>query len=254
MKPLILSLALAASLACVAPASAHDREHHFDLSCNFDSHYDVQLTAQVLRFVREKSTPHEVEMHHGVLRVDGKEVAMSEADHARIAEFEAKVRSLVPQVKAIARDAADIAYTAVGEVAAAFSNDNGELRAKLDRMHGEMRARIDASFDSKPWNEKQFDAIVESTVEEMVPALVGNVTSLAIKAALSGDEAVANDIEKRANRLESEIERRVETQSKQIEARAEALCPQLMELSQLEASLDLRLPDGSRLDLLDTGH
>lgn len=251
MKPLILSLALAASLAGVAPARAHDRERHIDLSCSFDSGYDVKLTAQALHFARKSATPHEIEMHHGVLRVDGKEMAMSEADHARIAEFEAKVRSLVPQVKAIARDAADIAYTAVGEVANAFANDKGELRGKLDRMRSEVRARIDASFDSQPWNEKEFDSLVESTVSEMVPVLVGEVTSMAVKAALSGDESVANDIEKRANRLEAEIERRVETQSRQIEARAEALCPQLVELSQLEASLDLRLPDGSRLDLLD---
>jgi hypothetical protein len=249
MKPLILSLALTAALANVSAASAH--EHHTNISCSFDSRYDVQLTAEALRFARESSTPHQIEMHHGVLRVDGKEVAMSEADHTRIAEFEAKVRHLVPQVKAIARDAADIAYTAVGEVANAFAGDRSELRGKLDRMRSEVRARIEASFDTHPWNEKQFDAIVESTVQEMIPALVGEVTSMAIKAALSGDESVAQDIEKRANRLESEIEQRVEIQSRQIEARAEALCPQLVELSQLESSLELRLPDGSRLDLLD---
>ena len=247
MKRLALSLAL----LLAAPAAASAREHHFDTSCHIDSPYDLQLTAQLLRFTRADGTPRKIEMDHGRLFVDGKEQKLSDADRARIAEYEASVRALVPQVKAIARDAANIAYTAVGEVAIAFGGDHGELRAKLDRMHERVRERIDASFDSQPWNEKEFEALVESTVQEMVPALVGELTSMAVKAALSGDESVAQDMERRADKLEHEIESRVETESRRIEARAEALCPQLVQLTRIEAELDVRLPDGSRISLID---
>jgi hypothetical protein len=221
------------------------------MSCHIDSPYDLQLTAQALRFTRESGTPHKIEMDHGRLRVDGREIAVSDADRARIAEYEATVRALVPQVKAIARDAVNIAYTAVGEVAVAFGGDHSDLRGKLDRMRDRVRERIDASFESQPWNDKEFEALVESTVEEMVPALVGEVTSIAVRAPLSGDESVAKDMERRADRLEKDIEDRVETESRRIEARAEALCPQILQLSRLQAGLEVRLPDGSRLSLIE---
>jgi len=41
-------------------------------------------------------------------------VAVSEADRRRLAEVEAGLRALAPQMRAIARDAVDIAYTAIG--------------------------------------------------------------------------------------------------------------------------------------------
>jgi len=246
MKPIVLALALAVMLP---PAAQAGPGRHL---CNISSQsqYSIRLTPQALLFFRDGGIPSTVEMRRGELTVDGKQLDLSDADHRRIAEYEATIRALVPQVKAIARDAADIAYTAVGEVANSFAGDGSALRAKLERMHAEVRARIDASFDSKPWNEKEFGNVVESAVTELVPALVGELVGVAVKAALAGDEAVAADIEKRANRIEAEIEQRVETQARQIEARVEALCPTVAKLAQLEADLDVRLPGGGRIDLI----
>jgi hypothetical protein len=244
MKALALSLALV-----LLPGVAAAHSHRFD-GCGFHSRYDMQLTAKALLFTL-KDPSRRIEMDHGALRVDGKEVVLSPGDRERIAAFEANVRTLVPQIKAIGRDAAEIAYTAVSEVASALAGEHSAVRAKLDRMRSDVRARIDASFESQPFNEKEFEALVESSVKEMVPALVGDLVSVAVQAALSGDEKVAADIERRADRLGDEIERRVETQARQIEARAEALCPQLAQLDRLETNLELRLGDGSRLDLLD---
>ena len=73
----------------------------------------------------------------------------------------------------------------------------------------------------------------------------------AVSAALSGDESAANAIEERAKRLEKEIEASVEAPARALEARVNALCPRVEELDRLENQLELRLPNGDPLNLLE---
>ncbi len=245
MKTTLVVLVLAASAIPPGAFAAH----RFD-RCDVGSGYDLQVNPEVVRFRRGDGTPHEVEMQHGELRIDGRNVELSRADRERIAEYEATVRRLIPQVKAIARDATDIAFTAVGEVAEALAGRDAALHGRIARLRGDVRAQIDASFEQRPWRDRDFEALVESTVQELVPAIAANVASVAVKAALAGDEAAARDIERRADRLESEIKARVEAHARQIEARAEALCPIVAQLDTLEQRLDYRLDDGRPLDLV----
>ena len=51
--------------------------------------------------------------------------------------------------------------------------------------------------------------------------------------------------------LEREIENKVESKAKEIERRAEALCPRVKALVAMEASLAVRLEDGSKLNLIE---
>ncbi|MEO8671706.1 MAG: DUF2884 family protein [Tahibacter sp.] len=247
-----LLLIAAISLAASAPASAH---RHLELSCSVHSNYGVSLDGDGLRFEREKGSPGKVVMHAGHLRIDGRELSLSDADHRRVAEYEATVRALVPQAKIIARDAIGIAFTAVSEVAVAFSSDanHSDVRDRLDRVRSGVLQKVDESFDKRPWQQSQLDDIVESTVSELVPVLVGDIAGTAIRIALSGDEAAAKELERRSDKLEHDIERRIDTQTEQLAARAEALCPMVAQLASIEASLELRLDGGARLDLLSQG-
>ncbi|HJT96929.1 MAG TPA: DUF2884 family protein, partial [Rhodanobacteraceae bacterium] len=72
----------------------------------------------------------------------------------------------------------------------------------------------------------------------------------ALKVAFTGDEAAAAELEARADGIERSVDRAVEKQAAALEARAERLCPRLRALARVESDLDLRLADGSRLDLV----
>ena len=81
----------------------------------------------------------------------------------------------------------------------------------------------------------------------MLPLVIGDIVGGAISAAFSGDEARIE----RMNNLDKEIERRVQPRANQLEKRAESLCRRMEALDAIDDALVYRLPDGSRLDLID---
>ena len=73
---------------------------------------------------------------------------------------------------------------------------------------------------------------------------------MALKVALSGDESAVAELEARAESIEKTVEKAVEKRSAELERRAETLCTRLHALDAIEAGIEARLPDGSRLDLV----
>jgi hypothetical protein len=247
MKATLLALALGAAIS--VPAFAHT--HVGD--CGLHSDYSLSIKPDRLVFKRSFGTPADVEIADGTLRVDGKVVATSAADTQRLRDAEHEVRSLVPEVKAIAREAIAIAFNAVGQVAAAFASDGEAARASAERI-----ARLGHEIDRKivetdsfdHWQDADIDRMVESTVQTLVPEIVGNVTAQALKVAFTGDTAAAADLEARANGIGKSVDRAVEKQAADLERRAMSLCPRLRALGRAEGELELRLADGSRLELV----
>jgi hypothetical protein len=247
MKRLLLAATLALTVATGAQAGNRNLS-----SCGLESKYDVVLDRSGLQFSREDGKPGRIVMNKGSLTIDGREVSISEADRARIAEYEAVVRALVPQAKGIARDAVDIAYTAVSEVAAAFSPtaDSGATRQRLGVLRDEFKQRVDDSFEKRPWSEDEFDNAVEQAMTDLMPVILGELVGSAISIALSGDEARAKELEQRAEKIERDIERRIDTQTAQLAARVATLCPMMAKLDTIESALDVRV-DGTRINLFD---
>ena len=242
----LLSYALAAALALSTTAQAGSLS-----ACDFDSDFDLRIERDGLVFHREQGVPMKVEMRDGLLRIDGSIVTLSTADRERVRRIESGVRELVPEVKAIALDAVGIASEALTHVAATLAGaDADDAIARMDRLGADLRAKIERSDDSRDWNEEQFEDAIKDLTGEAVPLLVGSVTTLAIKAALTGDTSAAEDLEARVEAMERELEVRVERRSKALESRAEALCPRVVALERIESELELRLADNSALDLL----
>jgi hypothetical protein len=247
MKATFLALALGAAISVPAFAHTHIRD------CGVHSDYSLSIKPDRLVFKRDHGTPAEVEIADGTLRVDGKLVSTSDADAVRLRDAEREVRSLVPEVKGIARDAIAIAFDAVAQVAAAFAHDGDAARASAQRI-----ARVGREIDRKiaetdsfdHWQDADIDRLVESTVEAVIPEIVGNVTAQALKIAFTGDEAAAADLEARASGIEKSVDRAVEKQAAELERRAMSLCPRLQALDRAESELELRLADGKRLDLV----
>jgi hypothetical protein len=247
MKAMLLAAALGAAVS--VPAFAHTHIHECDLS----SDYSLSIKPDRLVFKRHLGTPAEIEIANGTLRVDGTLVATNATDAQRLRDAEQEVRALVPEVKGIARDAVAIAFDAVGQVAAAFAHDGAAARRSAEHIAAlgrEIDRKIADTYSFDHWQDADIDRLVGSTVEAVVPEIVGNVTAEALKVAFTGDEAAAAELEARASSIEKSVDRAVEKQSAQLEVRAMGVCSRLRALDRVQSGLDVRLPDGSRLDLV----
>src|SRR3569623_2526667 len=90
MRTLILSMALATGLALGGPAQAGGLHVNHE-QCSFGTDYDVLVKPEGITFERQDGTPGSVFMHDGALRIDGRDVAVSAADVARLREYESQV-------------------------------------------------------------------------------------------------------------------------------------------------------------------
>lgn len=243
----LLPCVVAVAALCAGSASARGFT-----ACEIDSDYDLTIGKEALTFTRSAGTPQRVVMREGTLSVDGVPQDLTAADTMRIETYERDIRAMVPEVKAIAVQAVGIATEAIVQVAAAFAGDDVDTTrlARIDALGAELATRIEDSVDTAEWRDEQFDVAIENAMAELVPMIVGDIAAVAVTAALTGDEKKLADIEARAASLEREVETRVEARAGDLERRAEKLCPRMLALDEIESALDLRLADGSQLDLV----
>jgi hypothetical protein len=251
MRQLALAFALLAAGAVTAPAHAHGMQMHS--SCSIDTDYDVDVRSDGIQFTRADGTPRQVTMHDGRLQVDGHLLAVSSADAARLRQYEAQVRALLPEVAGIAREAAGIGFNALTTVAATFANspeEREQVVRQLVTQRQHVLAEIDQGIGSGQWRQHGLDQMMEHDMGDAASTLVSTVAARAVKAALSGDQSQIAALEARADSLDKSIDRAVDAPAEQLGKRADALCPRLVELDQLQHQLSVRLPDGSPLSLM----
>jgi hypothetical protein len=196
---------------------------------------------------RETGTPKAVVMRQGRLFVDDKWVSLSADDTKRISEYEKKVRAAMPLAAQIGRDAAEIAFTALGEVATGLSSHPDETRAHLAKARAEIDKRLARSVTANRFNGNDLGEGIGHAISEVLPLVIGDLVGGAITTAFSGD----TERLERLNNLDKEIERRVKPRADQLELRAESLCRSMQSLDAIDNALAYRLPDGGQLDLID---
>lgn len=259
MRSLSLALALVLALPATSAIAVPTPTHGMDVrtSCSVDSDYDVSVRNDGLRFSRDVGNPHDVLMHDGHLQIDGHSQPVSAADAARLRQYELRVRTLMPEVAAIARDGVGLGFDALTTVAATFA-DSADERQKITRELAVQRrrvlSRIEQGIGSGQWRQSDMDQGMENEMGDAVSTLVSTVASRAVKAALSGDQSQVASLEARAQSLDHSIEQAVEGPAERLGKRADALCPRMVELDQLQHQLDFRLPDGSPLKLMTLKH
>ncbi|HBK55781.1 MAG TPA: hypothetical protein DDZ76_05775 [Xanthomonadales bacterium] len=251
-QSILLHRVVLAALVAAAPCVASATVSIDAVSCDVHSDYDLTIEADRVVFEREQSAPLRVEMSDGLLWIDGELLDLSSQDRGRVRAFETRVRALVPEVRAIGIEALDVAYTALTEVASALSDEPEALNKRLAASRAELESHfLGSDANGFTIDEKAVEVAVETMVGEFVPVLVGQITTAAIAAALTGDEQRVKQIEARAKAMETRIEQEVEARADRLEARAEALCPKLIELDDIENAFDIRLDDGSPLALME---
>jgi hypothetical protein len=250
----MLSFAALLAFATAGAVQATDVHTHH-LACSYTSHYDLQIKASGIVFTRDGGDPGAVFMHDGTLRVDGKEMAVSDADAARLREYEHELRDLLPAVAGIARDGVNIGYSALSTVVATLA-DNGDERTRLLRelrdRHNDALRHIDGTVGQGRWEAGDETNLFGDELQKTVSDLVGNVTGDIVKDALSGDSNRLASLQARTDALDASIDKAVDAPAEKLGQRAEALCPHLSHLQQLQQQFQFRLPNGERLQLIDS--
>jgi hypothetical protein len=229
--------------------------HSHRLACSYSSPYEMHVDEHGIAFTRSSGHPGDIFMHDGMLRVDGRQLTVTAADAARLRDYEQAVRDLLPQVAGIARDGVDIGYSALTTVVATLSDNSDErtrLMHELRDRHGQALRHIEGTLGQGRWQVGDDDALFGEDLQHMVADLVGNVTHDIVKDALSGDTARLASLQARTEALDTTIDKAVDAPAEKLSQRAEALCPRLSHLQQLQQQFQFRLPDGERLQLLET--
>jgi hypothetical protein len=216
------------------------------VSCNIESDYDLTINDKSVILTRESGTPKWIVIRGDRLFVDDRWIALGKEDRQRISDFDRGTREIMPLAREIGREAAGIAFTALGEVAAGFSSDPAETRAKLDQARKKIDARLARSITANRFDGGDLGEGIGQAVSEVVPLIIGDIVGGAVRAALSGDAKRLEQMEG----LDKQIEARIEPRAKALEQRAEQLCGKMETLDRLDSALAYRLPGGTALDLL----
>lgn len=236
----IAMLAGAMLLACGA-AAAKDVQ----VDCDVHSDYDVALTPKSVVLTRESGAPKTVLMRQGRLFIDDRWVQVSAADRDRLAAYEREARATMPLAAQIGRDAATIAFTALGEVAKGFSSDPADTQARLQEARSRLDRRLAQSVSPTRFSSAALGDGIADAVGDAVPMVVGDIVGGALRAAFTGDTARLEELEG----LDARIEAVVEPRARTLERNAEALCSRMRALDALDDALEYR-HDGRPLALL----
>ena len=246
-RPRIALLALACLLGSSVASATSVRTD----DCDIDSDYGLRLHGGVIELTRDEGTPKTIRIDQGRLWLDGAEQTLNAADQRRIARIEEQIDAVVPEVRGIAIDAAAIAIQSIVHVAHVLGNENArDAKARAERIEKQFVSKLDEQLAGPGWDEAGLEAEIESLVADMAADFASEIAGLAVKAALSGDEKMAEDIEARAAQLEKVIESQVEERARMLEARARKLCPRREAIAELDDALELRTADGKPLDLV----
>lgn len=240
---LVLSvLSLASGHALAADVKGADVK----VSCSMDSDYDLSINERSVILTRDSGVPKAIVMRQGRLFIDDQWVTLSAADSHRITDFEKGAREAMPEAQAIGRDAADIAFTVLGEVAAGFAADPKAAQVKIARARSQIDARLARSVTPTRFDGRDLGEGIGAAVSEVIPSMIGDIVGGAISAAFSGDSSRL----KRLEHLDAQIDERVEPRAQALERKAESLCKRMVELDRIDDALEYRLADGKPLELL----
>ncbi|NII11926.1 DUF2884 family protein [Oleiagrimonas sp. C23AA] len=121
---------------------------------------------------------------------------------------------------------------------------------QLNRLHAQALNRIDETLGRGQWHRDAMDGLIKDTLGQAIPALVGSITSQAVTAALSGDQAEVARLKARADSLKSSIDQQVDQRSDELGRRAQAMCPHMDHLMALQQAWQFRVDGQQRLELL----
>jgi hypothetical protein len=247
MKP------IAAALVALLLAAPLSRAQDLADVCRVRSSYDLTLSPGALAFDRTAPAPRHMQLGHGRLAVDGRDVTLDAEQHDRAVLFEQDLRALVPKVRALARRGVDVALDALRAEAAGIGDDATQqaLEQRLAAHAADLKRRIDRSTSTLDWQGERFTHYIDAVLADVAPSLAGALAEQAVQDALAGDIEAAAALRERAAGLATGLQPRLEHRLEVLRPQVQALCPSVARLAELQRGL--RDANGRALDLLEVG-
>lgn len=250
--------ALVLSLASVLPfGTVQAARFDFDCDVELKSDYDLRIDANGLSFAPEAGKGDSIRIDAGHLFVGDREVSVSTADRTRLMRFEDEVLGIREEAIGLALEGVELGLMAVREVNAAFEENPERVQAfdqRLDKLRVDIVKAVRTDLSHGRPTEAEIDRVVDRVVEplvrELMSSIAANLAGEAIAMAMSGDDSRSKEFEAKSKQLERTIEDKVEGAAKQLEVRAKDLCPRVQALAALNASFEVEIASGSKLDLM----
>lgn len=243
----LLPLALVFATGTTSAAAPADRDRNISISgsCEIRSDYDFALSEKSVILTRKSGAPKTVLMRQGRLFIDDRWVTVSTADAARLADYERDARATIPLAEAIGRDAVEIAFVALGEVAKGFSSDPKATEQKMAQARVQLQKKLSTSIGPNRFSSDALGEGIGEAVAEVIPLLVGDIVGGALRAAFTGDTKRLEEMDG----LDAKIEAIIEPRTAALERNADEFCRRMQRLDAIDDALEFRL-DGKPLDLL----
>lgn len=214
--------------------------------CGITTPYDVLVDSGGVWLRHGPQSPREVFFHDGELSLDGRVVAVSDADAARLRSMEAGARQLMPAATALAREAVDLSFDAldgVYEIMTGTANSR-----KVRKLRREAQGWVDGSLGKGYWEQSTFGEGFDARVQDMAESLSGSLGRSILWQMVTGR---ADAMDKREERVGRELDTRLEARGEQMKVQAEALCPLVQALAATHDALEVQY-QGQPLRLLAT--
>ncbi|MGH8079435.1 MAG: DUF2884 family protein, partial [Lysobacter sp.] len=199
-----------------------------DADCEIDSPYELTLNERSLILTRQDGAPKAIVMRQGRMFVDDRWVQLSAEDSVRIAGFERGARAAMPEAQRIGREAASIAFTALGEVAAVLGNNPDRTRAKIEEARKQLDARLINVVGPTRFSGKTLGDGIGDALADALPTIIGDLVGGTITAALSGDADKFNRLDK----IDAQIEAAIQPRADALGRRADGLCQRMRGLDE----------------------
>lgn len=201
-------------------------------ACHVTSNYDLTLVGNTLVFQRSGAAPRRVVFGaDGALRVDGAPVALDHEGQDRAALFAEGVHALVPQARALAQRAVNVA-------ARSLSAEDGN-DARIEAQARQLKSRIAHSDSTRDWHGAAFQDYVQQQELQIGQVLAAPLANQAMQAVMSGDLQKADALRKRAADLTATLRNRVRQRMSVLRPQMAALCTRVRRLALLQAGIRL---------------
>lgn len=211
-----------------------------DTECNVDINEGIKVAPGIIEFGEQDNILYSIKDDKH-LYIGGDKVSLSGSQQKVVTEYATQVRSDMPKILDIAKEALDIAYTAVSAVFAevlgmddrsiskietAFDLANEKLESRLNSQEGvyyigrDGMEVLDAEFD------QELEHAVEDAVEDAGASMAWGI----LKTIFTGGANVEHEVE-------DKLDTKLEIKEQEIEAKAKRLCDSLVKTDALEEQL-----------------
>lgn len=243
MKTLIASALILASSA----SFAHDTSFSSD-ACNVDLKGGINIDAKEITFSKNKVSVYTV-TPQGELFLQGNPIELTANQQALLNDYSLRIRAVVPEVKAIALDAIDLAIDGVNLAFNELLGEGNDVSADLTEQLTGIRGDVDAEFASQKsfyidengfsgedFFSDDFEQRIESAVESTVQNSLGSLM-IAVGQELLFSGGDMDTFETKMERFGEQIELEMETRSEGIAKRGDALCQSIITIDAMEEQL-----------------